>query len=129
MRDPVVDLGVVPTAEKEPLRTGQSTTVTGNLNWPRETDSFVPDPERDRNIWFARDVDLMADALGTEPVLIVARTLDPPVPGVTQLPVSVEDIPNNHLQYAITWFSMALLWAGMTVLLGWRMASRTSDKA
>lgn len=125
----MVDLGVVPTAEKEPMRPAQKLTVAGNLHWPRETDRFTPDPERDRNIWFARDVDAMAEALGTEPVLVVARELDPEVADVTPLPVSTDNIPNDHLQYAITWFSIAALWAGMTVLLGWRMAGRTGRKA
>ncbi|WP_375260948.1 SURF1 family protein [Palleronia sp.] len=125
----MVDLGVVPTTEKEPLRPAQRLSVAGNLHWPRESDRFTPDPERDRNIWFARDVDAMAEALGTEPLLIVARQLEPAVPGVTPLPVTETNIPNDHLQYAITWFSIAALWAGMTVLLGWRMAGRTGRKA
>ncbi|SFH15499.1 surfeit locus 1 family protein [Palleronia marisminoris] len=125
----MVDLGVVPTAEKDPMRPAQKLTVAGNLHWPRETDRFTPEPERDRNIWFARDVDAMADALGTEPLLIVARELDPGLPDVMPLPVSIDNIPNDHLQYAITWFSIAALWAGMTVLLGWRMAGRTGRKA
>ena len=29
------------------------------------------------------------------------------------LPVTV-DIPNDHLQYAVTWFGLALVWAVMT---------------
>ena len=125
----MVDLGVIPTAEKEPMRPAQKLTVAGNLHWPREIDRFTPEPEVDRNIWFARDVDAMAEALGTEPLLIVARQLDPALPDVTPLPVSTDNIPNDHLQYAITWFSIAGLWAGMTVLLGSRMAGRTGRKA
>lgn len=125
----MVDLGVVPTAEKEPTRPAQKLNVVGNLRWPRESDRFTPEPERDRNIWFARDVDAMADALGTEPLLIVARETEPEVPGVMPLPVSTTNVPNDHLQYAITWFSIAALWVGMTVLLGWRMAGRTGRKA
>ena len=121
----MVDLGIVPTDQKDPPRGGQSMSVEGNLHWPRETDRFTPDPARDRNIWFARDVRLMADALGTEPIMIVARSLEPPVPGAVQRPVSTRGIPNDHLQYAITWFSIAVLWAGMTLYLGWRMARRT----
>jgi len=121
----LIDLGIIRTADKAPFRGALGLTVLGNLDWPRETDGFTPEPERDRNIWFARDVALMSDALGTEPVLIVARNLSPPVPGVTPLPVSPQGIPNDHLGYAITWFSLAALWAGMTGFLGWRMATRT----
>ena len=47
-------------------------TVEGALRWPQETDRFTSDPDREKNIWFARDVPLMAAALGTEPVMLVA---------------------------------------------------------
>ncbi|MGB3148971.1 MAG: SURF1 family protein, partial [Paracoccaceae bacterium] len=30
-------------------------------------------------------------------------------------------VPNNHLNYAITWFSLAVVWAGMTLALAWRI--------
>jgi surfeit locus 1 family protein len=39
------------------------------------------------------------------------------------LPVTV-NVPNNHLEYAITWFSLAVTWAVMTALLLWRMKRR-----
>ncbi|PZX19697.1 surfeit locus 1 family protein [Palleronia aestuarii] len=118
----MVDLGVIPTEEKAPPRAGQHMDVLGNLHWPQETDRFTPDPERGRNIWFARDVPIMAETLGTEPVLVVARRTEPPVPDVLALPITTEGIPNDHLNYAITWFSLAAICAGMTLLLALRMA-------
>ena len=36
------------------------------------------------------------------------------------MPVGTEGIPNDHLQYAITWFSLALIWAAMTAFFMWR---------
>ncbi len=119
----LVDLGAVPAGAKDDPRPGREMRVSGNLLWPDEVDSFTPAPEIDRNIWFARDLVPMAEALETEPLLVVAR--DAPVPEVQALPITIAGIPNNHLQYAITWFSMAAIWAGMTVLLLWRMATRT----
>ncbi len=116
----MVDLGTVPTTAKDVARAG-TVAVTGNLHWPEETDGFTPEPDLPKNIWFARDVATMAAALNTEPVLIVARNIDPPLPGVTPLPVGTEGIPNDHLQYAITWFSLAAIWAGMTGYFLWRM--------
>ncbi|MGB8623540.1 MAG: SURF1 family protein [Paracoccaceae bacterium] len=98
--------------------------VIGNLHWPDETDSFTPDPEIDKNLWFARDVSAMADQMGTEPVLIVARRIDPPSDTISPLPVDTSGIPNNHLQYAITWFLLAVVWLGMTGLLLWRIRQR-----
>jgi surfeit locus 1 family protein len=65
----------------------------------------------------------MAAALGTEPVLIVART--DTGDGITPLPVDTAGIPNNHLNYALTWFCLAAVWLGMTLLLLWRIRRRT----
>ena len=112
----MVDLGFVATADAAGLRfeEGPPLTIVGNLQWPQETDGFTPAPDLQNNIWFARDVAAMAEALGTEPVLVVRR--DPPaVPGpLMPLPVDTSAIPNDHLQYAITWFSLAAIWAAMT---------------
>ena len=33
------------------------------------------------------------------------------------MPVDTSTIPNDHWGYAITWFSLAAVWAGMTVAL------------
>ncbi len=106
--------GAVATPDKDRPRLTGPVTVTGNLDWPRETDNFTPVPDIAANIWFARDVRSMARALDTEPVLLVARSKTDP--NVTPMPVTVLGIPDNHLQYAITWFSLALIWGAMTVL-------------
>mgnify|MGYP003720025329 CR=1 FL=1 len=112
----MVDRGFVRTTDKDAPRALGPATVTGNLQWPRETDSFTPEADLKGNIWFARDVPKRAAALGTEPVLLVARTDTGPVP----MPVGSEGIPNDHLQYSITWFSLALIWAAMTAFFLWR---------
>ena len=100
--------------------------LEGNLAWPDETDGFTPDPDKTENIWFARDVAKMAAELGTEPILIVARNLSPADPAATPLAVDGSGIPNDHLEYAITWFSLAVVWAGMTGFWVFRM--RAGDK-
>ena len=105
-----------------PGRPGRST-VEGVLLWPDETDSFTSAPDRAKNIWFARDAPLMAEALGTEPVMIVVSASDDPE-APTPLPVGV-NIPNDHLGYAVTWFSLAAVWAMMTGYLLWRIKRRT----
>ena len=88
--------------------------VEGNLHWPREHDRFfTPEPEDD--LWFAREVGRMAEVLGADPVLLVARKSDGEDGHIHPWPVSTGGIPNNHLQYAITWFALALGWAAMTV--------------
>ncbi|KIC30852.1 SURF1 family protein [Leisingera sp. ANG-S5] len=110
----LLDRGFIPAAEKTTsLSIGQAT-VTGNLLWPDEGDWTTPAPEVDTNILYSRDVAYMAERLNTEPVLIVARSTAPEAAVIPQA-VTTAGIPNNHLQYAITWFSLAFIWAAMTV--------------
>ena len=108
----LLDRGFVPDTDKAAERATGATEVIGNLHWPEEVDSFTPEPDQSNNIWFARDVPKMAAALGTEPVLLIAKSKTDP--NVAPLPVDTAGIPNDHLQYAITWFSLALIWAAMT---------------
>ncbi len=119
----LADLGYVRVLDGEGEVPTGPVTLTGNLHWPDEVDGWTPEPDAETGLWFARDVPAMAAALGTEPVLVVARTTS--LDGITPLPVGTEGIPNDHLQYAITWFSLALVWVGMTVFLLWRIRRRT----
>jgi len=120
----LVDRGVVPTDETVPDPADAAVRVTGNLHWPDERDGFSPDNDVAGNIWFAREVAVLAEHLGTEPVLIIARALTPPEAGVSPLPVAVEGIPNDHLSYAVTWFLLAAVWLGMTLFMLWRIRRR-----
>lgn len=117
----LVDAGFAPEGTAVSLPAGQ-VQVTGNLHWPAEVDSYTPTPDAATGLWFARDVPAMAAALHTEPVLIVARV--PVVVGVDVLPVDTSSIPNDHFGYAVTWFSLAAVWLGMTVLFLWRIRRR-----
>ena len=121
----MVDLGFVSEASMDFQRPAAEMTITGNLNWPSEKDSFTPEPDLLRKLWFARDVERMANVLGTEQVLVVARSIEPAIPAMMPLPVDTSSIPNDHLNYAITWFSLTVVWLGMTVLLLWRIRRRT----
>ncbi len=111
----LVDRGFVPAAAKDTPRPLPTATITGNLHWPDEVDGFTPDPDPAANIWFARDVPAMAAALGTEPILVIQRDALENDTSVTPLPLDTRGIPNNHLQYAITWFSLAAVWVGMSL--------------
>lgn len=71
---------------------------------------FLPDNRPDLNYWFWVDIPAMSAAAGLDrvaPFYIDAdATPNPggwPKGGVTRL-----SLPNNHLQYAITWFSLAV---------------------
>jgi surfeit locus 1 family protein len=118
----LLDRGFVPIGEKDAQRRPGPITVEGSLDWPRETDRFTSPPDREKNIWFARDVPLMAEALGTLPILLVTAASDDPAQPMP-LPV-MANIPNDHLAYAITWFGLAVVWALMTGYLLWRIKRR-----
>lgn len=127
----LLDRGFVKVAARGAVDTApRAMTVQGNLHWPQETDDYTPEPDATRQIHFARDVDLFAAELGTDPIMVVARQtsqLDAPV---TPLPVDTAGIPNDHLQYAITWFSLALIWVAMTlyfVLRGTRSPAKSEE--
>jgi surfeit locus 1 family protein len=114
----MVDRGFVLDAARKADRATDVAEVTGNLHWPVEVDSYTPAPDVASGLWFARDVPAMAVALKTDAVLVVARSATGG--GVDPMPVDTAGIPNDHLQYAITWFSLAVVWAGMTGLFLWR---------
>ena len=120
----LVDRGFLQETEKDVERAGGDTTAVGSLVWPQETDKYVPDPNREKNIWFARNVNLMADALETEQVMLaISRSTNNA--GITPQRVSV-NISNRHLEYVMTWFSLAAIWIGMTGYALWRIKPKTS---
>lgn len=121
----MIDRGFMGLEAKDAPRPAQTVDVIGNLHWPQEVDGYTPDPDLEKNIWFARDVERMADALNTEAVLVVVKEMTPSDPMVSPLPVDTSGIPNDHLEYAITWFSLALVWLGMTAFLCWRISRPT----
>ena len=113
----LVDRGFLPDAARDRPRPETQATITGNLHWPAETDRFTPAPDRTRGLWFARDVPALAAELNTEPALIILRTTTEPSPPAQPTPLDTSLVPDNHLNYAITWFSLAAIWAGMTAVL------------
>jgi surfeit locus 1 family protein len=115
----LVNRGFVPTDRRDPAsrRTGEiagETTVTGLLRITEPEGAMLRsnDPAADR--WFSRDVAAIAAArelTDVAPYFIDADAAsagpDSPVGGLT-----VIRFHNNHLVYAITWYSLALMLAG-----------------
>ena len=119
----MIDLGFVPIDQKpqfEQLFGGIS--IVGNVYFPNEVDPlYTPMPDFAQNIFFARDLELMPEYLDTERVLIVATQVEPDFGTIPQR--VAHNLPNDHFGYAITWFLLALAWAGMTVFAYIRMGS------
>jgi len=104
-------------------------TVTGLARnpLPEKPSSMVPDNDPAKNIFYWKDRDAMAASAGLPagtslvPFFVDAdKTPNPgglPVGGVTMI-----DLPNSHLQYAVTWYGLAAALAG--VLGVWLLRSR-----
>jgi surfeit locus 1 family protein len=119
----LVDRGFLRDDDRGNPRESGPAQVEGNLHWPDEIDGFTPPPDATTGLWFARDVGALAAALNTEPTFIVARR--PTGGAIEPMPVDTSGIPNDHMNYAITWFSLAAVWLGMTAYLLWRIRQRT----
>jgi surfeit locus 1 family protein len=114
----LVDRGFVPNAFKEPSSRAQGeiddeVAVTGLARNPETQGLFIPDNEPEGNRWFWRDLGAMSKSMfpaggpDIAPFILEAERSDIPggwpLGGQTRL-----DLPNNHLQYALTWFLLAL---------------------
>jgi surfeit locus 1 family protein len=123
------DRGWVPSEKKEPEKraAGQvagKVELTGIVRRAQVQRQFSPDNVPDKNVWFHVDVPLMRKLAGGAPdakldtfFLEADATPNPgglPIGGQTRL-----DIPNDHLQYAITWFGIALALVGVYLAFHW----------
>ena len=115
----LVERGFIEDEMRKLPRVNGESFVMGNLHWPQDASSSTPPPDEKTGLWFARDVPAMAAKLNTEPTFIVA--VRPTGDGITPVPVDTSSIPNDHWGYAMTWFSLALVWAVMTGFLLWRI--------
>ncbi|MEP0709254.1 MAG: SURF1 family protein [Parvibaculum sp.] len=109
----LVDRGFVPAALKETDAHGGvpqgEVSFTGILRAPHARGTFdgVDDPEK--NIWMVRDPAVMGaalDGMTVAPFIVEAGESafagEWPKAGAARV-----DIPNNHLDYALTWFGLA----------------------
>lgn len=93
------------------LATGASVTLTGYLRFPEKPGSFTPGEDIPKRLWFARDHLAMAKKLGWGDVAPFYVDLESPVPpsGIPK-PGSLQvHLKDDHLQYAVTWFGLALV--------------------
>ncbi len=112
----LADLGYVPETMRERFlpEPGAALSVTGALFWPDAAASTAPEPDAEAMLFFDRAVGPLARALGTAEVLVVAESHSL---GERPLPERLGvDLPNNHLNYAITWGLLAAVWATMSAL-------------
>ncbi|MEO1640525.1 MAG: SURF1 family protein, partial [Pseudomonadota bacterium] len=116
----MVDLGLLPLDQKKAPPLLAEMDINGTLLWPDDQNSSTPEPDLGRNIWFARNVEAMSAALDTLPLMVIASDMSPPDPRLTPLPVTTANIKNDHFEYAVTWFLLAVVWAVMSLYLIYR---------
>lgn len=115
----VVNAGYVPNemqgrAEEDravaPLLTGKPETLTGYLRFPEHPGLLTAHENEPKRLWFIRDVSGIAASLNWGKVAPFYIDLETPVPagGVPKPGALVPKLRDNHLQYAITWFGLAL---------------------
>ncbi|CAN5215115.1 SURF1 family protein [soil metagenome] len=122
----LVDRGFVPEDKRDPLRRPESqpagpVTVQGfAAAHAYGRGYFTPDNNAGDNVWYWWDVPAMLDMSGVPPGSRAAPFILHELPrGDASLPQPTPpdaSLPNNHLQYAITWLSLALILAIMTGL-------------
>ena len=123
------DRGWIPSEKKDPAKRPEGqisgkVDLIGIVRRSQVKRQFAPDNHPAKNFWFHVDVPLMRSMVGGKPdakldtfFLEADAAPNPgglPIGGQTRL-----DIPNDHLQYAITWFLIALAMAGVYLAYHW----------
>jgi cytochrome oxidase assembly protein ShyY1 len=91
------------------LVTGVPVTLTGYLRFPESAGVLTPAPDSGKRLWFARDHLAMAKMLGWGEIAPFYIDLETPVPsnGIPRPGPLQVHLKDDHLQYAITWFTLA----------------------
>jgi surfeit locus 1 family protein len=119
----LVDRGYVPPERKDPASRAQgaphgTVEVVGVMRWPETRGLFTPADDPKTNVWYLRDPAAMAAAKkwdGAAPFYIEQE--QPAPPGGLPFPGKLAvNLPDNHLQYAITWFALAAGLLGVYIL-------------
>ena len=91
--------------------------VRGLVRTEQPQGTFQPDNRLEEGVWYWVDIDAMGDAVGLDVLPIVVEadaTANPgglPIGGQTRL-----EVPNDHLQYALTWYALAFILAVIFVV-------------
>ncbi|MUO79232.1 SURF1 family protein [Agrobacterium vitis] len=122
-----VNRGFVPEQKKEPsTRMGgqllglQRVTGLARAKLTEKPSRLVPDNDIAKNVFYWKDLDAMAASTGIDAAKVLPFFLDAgpsPVPGGLPIGgVTMIDLPNSHLQYALTWYGLALALAVIAVI-------------
>jgi len=128
----MVNRGFIPEGRQDPKSRpdGQisgTTEIIGVMRWPDGQHWFTPNEDAAHNLWFSRDPQSIAAAKRLGPVAPFYIEQETPVPpgGLPQPGKIVVQLPNNHLQYAVTWFGLAIVL--VVVFVTWSFNSRRRE--
>ncbi len=103
------------------------------LRWPDERHWFTPADDTSHNLWFTRDPAAIAAAKGFDPrtdgVAPFYVEQEAPIPpgGWPQPGKLVVALPDNHLQYAVTWYGLAAVLAAVFGVWTFTSGGRTAQ--
>ena len=114
-----------PKTRPESLPEGEQA-ITGLARLPLDAKPgfLVPENEPAKNEYYCKDLEAMTAAAGVGGETVVPLFVDAgpyadpaklPIGGVTNI-----DLPNNHLQYVVTWYGLALALAAVSGVFLWR---------
>ena len=121
----LVDRGWVPADKAHPAarresQIGGPVEVTGIARYRADGEPgwFTPDNQPQARLWFRYDLPAIEEAIGLEllPVVVEADASGSdglPIGGRTRI-----ELPNNHLQYALTWYGLAAVLVAMYLGFG-----------
>jgi surfeit locus 1 family protein len=106
----VVDRGFLSEGQQDKVGHSRgSLEMVGVMRWPELPGWFTPQAEPSHNLWFVRDPQSIAQAKGWGEVAPFYIELESPLPpNGLPLPGRLKlNLPDDHLQYALTWFGLA----------------------
>jgi len=85
-------------------------TLTGIIRPARQKRLFSPENQPAKNVWFYEDIDAMSQAAGTVLTPVIVEAVGIAQKDMYPMPHDGNvSLRNDHLNYAITWFSLALI--------------------
>jgi surfeit locus 1 family protein len=111
----VVNRGFVPEGRQDPKTRQEGVPkgvvdIVGSMRSPEGRGAFTPKDEPGKNLWFVRDPAAMAAARhwGTVAPFYIDQESPPAPGGYPKVGPLKPALPNSHLQYAVTWYGLAL---------------------
>jgi surfeit locus 1 family protein len=125
----IVNRGFVPEGRQAPASRAEGqiagpVAIVGAMRWPEARSWLTPAADLAHNLWFVRDPLAIAGAKGlgaVAPFYVEQESPTPPggLPRPGKLMVNLRD---EHLQYAVTWYGLAVVLVG--VFVAWAFSSR-----